>query len=68
LEREIQAALMDLGSWEQVKNFVIVRRPFSVAAAELTVSMKVRRNVVFERYRQQLESLYVHTARDVAED
>jgi long-chain acyl-CoA synthetase len=65
LDGEIQAALKDLANWEQVKNFLIVPRPFSVAAAELTVSMKVRRNVIFERYARQIEAMYVGARQDV---
>jgi hypothetical protein len=29
-----------------------------VAAGELTVSLKMRRSVIFERYQAELESLY----------
>jgi long-chain acyl-CoA synthetase len=65
LDGEIQAALKDLANWEQVKNFLIVPRPFSVAAEELTVSMKVRRNVIFERYARQIEAMYVGARQDI---
>ena len=34
--------------------------PFSVAAEELTVSLKLRRNVILSRYHGQLEALYGH--------
>ena len=46
----MRAALADLSPAEQVKKFLILPRPFSVAAEELTVSLKLRRNVVLERY------------------
>jgi long-chain acyl-CoA synthetase len=58
LNEKILAALKDVANWEQVKNFVIVPQAFSVAAEELTVSMKVRRNVIFSRYETQLAALY----------
>ena len=58
LERRVGAALADLSPAEQVKKFVILPRPFSVAADELTVSLKLRRNVVLERYARQVEELY----------
>ena len=34
-------------------------RPFSVAADEMTVSLKLRRQVIFEHHRQDLEALYL---------
>jgi long-chain acyl-CoA synthetase len=58
LQRRIQAALTDVASWEQVKKFVVLPQPFSVAADELTVSLKLRRNVVLTKYREQLEAMY----------
>ena len=47
LRKRIDAALADVSSWEHVKKFVVLPRPFSVAAEELTVSLKLRRDVVF---------------------
>ncbi len=58
LEQRITTALREVSSWENVKKFVILPQPFSVAADELTVSLKLRRNVILAKYREQLESLY----------
>jgi long-chain acyl-CoA synthetase len=58
LQCRIQAALTEVCNAEQIKKFVVVPQPFSVAADELTVSLKLRRNVVLAKYAQQLEELY----------
>ena len=58
LTRRINNALTDDSSSEQVKKFIILPQPFTVAAEELTVSLKLRRNVVFARYKAELEKLY----------
>jgi long-chain acyl-CoA synthetase len=58
LRRRMDAALADVASWERVKKFVVLPRPFSVAAEELTVSLKLRRKVVFEKYQFELDALY----------
>jgi long-chain acyl-CoA synthetase len=58
LRRRIDAALQDVSSWEQVRKFIVLPRPFSIAAEELTVSLKLRRTVVFDKYRKELEALY----------
>jgi long-chain acyl-CoA synthetase len=58
LQRRMAAALADVSSWERVKKFVVLPQPFSVAAEELTVSLKLRRNVVLERHKNALEALY----------
>jgi long-chain acyl-CoA synthetase len=58
LQRRIQAALTEVSNAEQVKKFLIVPQAFSVAADELTVSLKLRRNVVLAKYAQQIEEMY----------
>jgi long-chain acyl-CoA synthetase len=58
LRRKIDAALRDVSGWEQVKKFIVLPRPFTLAADELTVSLKLRRNVVFAKYRAELDALY----------
>jgi long-chain acyl-CoA synthetase len=58
LQSRIQAALVDVSSAEQVRKIIVVPQPFSVAADELTVSLKLRRNVVLAKYARQLDELY----------
>jgi len=58
LQKRIDAALRDMAGWEQVKKFAVLPRPFSVAADELTVSLKLRRNVVLAKHADELEALY----------
>jgi long-chain acyl-CoA synthetase len=58
LAERIADLLRDLAPWERVKRFAVLARPFSVAADELTVSLKLRRNVIFAHHKGELESLY----------
>lgn len=58
LQRRIDASLRDVSSWEQVKKFIILPHPLTVANDELTVSLKLRRNVVVGKYRDKIEGLY----------
>jgi long-chain acyl-CoA synthetase len=58
LRRRVSSRLADVAGYEQVKKFHVLPRPFTVAAGELTVSLKMRRGVIFARYQAELESLY----------
>jgi long-chain acyl-CoA synthetase len=58
LEARIQRALQHQAAWEQVKKIVVLAEPFSVAAEEMTVSLKMRRGVIVENHRQELDALY----------
>ncbi len=58
VQRRIEACLSEVSRMEQVRKFVVLPRPFTVAAEELTVSLKLRRNVVVRKYASQLDALY----------
>lgn len=58
LEQRIAKVLADVSSWERVKKFAILAEPFSVAADELTVSLKLRRQVVLAHHQATLERMY----------
>ena len=56
--KRVDACLRDVSPMEQVRKFVVLPEPFSVANDELTVSLKVRRNVVLTRYAKPIEGMY----------
>src|SRR5207249_7098450 len=58
LEGRMCAALKDVCSYEQVRKFAVLARPFSVAEEELTVSLKLRRNVILNHYGDRVEQMY----------
>ncbi len=58
LEGRIVAALKEVCSWEQVKKFVVLPRAFSLVDEELTVSLKMRRNVILDHQRERIDELY----------
>ncbi|HEY6866432.1 MAG TPA: AMP-binding protein, partial [Candidatus Eisenbacteria bacterium] len=55
---EVRARQGGYASHEQVKKCLVLAEPFSVERGELTPSLKVRRKVVEQRYREEIERLY----------
>src|SRR5580692_961444 len=49
----------DLARFEQLKKVILVAEEFSPENGALTASMKLRRRVVEERYRTQIDAMYV---------
>ena len=48
-----------LNRWETIKRFSILERDLSIDEGELTPSLKLKRKAVSEKYREEIESLYV---------
>lgn len=48
----------ELGSWEQIKRFYILPAEFSQDGGEMTPSLKIKRRVIEEKFRQQIEAMY----------
>ena len=58
IEGEVGEVNRELASYESVKYFRILPRDLSTETGELTPSLKVKRKVVAERYRREIEEMY----------
>ncbi len=48
-----------LARYETIKKYTIVQKEFSQESGDLTPSLKVKRNVIKEKYKEIIESMYV---------
>ena len=58
LQRVVDSANSRFARIEQIKRFDVLSEDFSQDAGELTPTMKVKRNVIEERYREAFAALY----------
>jgi len=58
VEEEVAQVNRELASFEQVKYFRILPSDLTVESGELTPSLKVKRKVIVERYRGEIEEMY----------
>lgn len=56
----------ELASFERIKKFVILPRDFSVEEGELTPSLKIRRKIIEQRYRKELDTMYAEPNRSAS--
>jgi long-chain acyl-CoA synthetase len=54
----IDALNRDLSQFERIKRFVLLPAEFSIETGELTPTLKVKRKVVEERWKEEIEKLY----------
>ncbi len=55
---DIDEGQADFARYEQAKKFAILSEPLSIEKGELTPSLKIKRNVVEERYKPLIDALY----------
>jgi long-chain acyl-CoA synthetase len=58
VRKAVADANSQLASYESIKKYLVLPNEFTVESGELTPSMKVKRKVVDERYKKQIDSLY----------
>jgi len=58
LQQRLETCLRDVSPWERVKKVAVLPRAFTVAGDELTVSLKLRRNIIVTKYASALDALY----------
>lgn len=47
-----------LAEWEQIKNFKLITKPFTIDDGELTPTLKMKRRVIQNKYSKQIEEIY----------
>jgi long-chain acyl-CoA synthetase len=58
LQAAVDAANARFARIEQVKRFAVLERDLTLGDGELTPTLKVKRRIAYERYRDNLEALY----------
>jgi long-chain acyl-CoA synthetase len=58
LQRQVDAVTSDLSRFERVKRVALLEKELTVAGGELTPTLKVKRRVIDEKYRDVIDRLY----------
>ena len=58
IQSEIRSRLTDFADFEQVRRFTLLEKEFSQEADEMTPTLKLKRNVIIERYGDAIEEMY----------
>ena len=58
LDKELDIFQKKLSNFERVRKFAILDKPFTIETGELTPSLKIKRKVVEERYKDLIEDMY----------
>lgn len=58
IKKEIGKVNSELMIHEKIVKFYILQQPFTIEADELTPTLKVRRNIIEEKYKKEIDSMY----------
>ena len=58
IQAELDRANSNYAKVEQVKKFAVLDHDLSIESGELTPTLKVKRNVIYDRYEDLFNSMY----------
>ncbi len=59
MEKEVDRATPSLASYEKLKKITLMERDFEIDKGEITPTLKVRRNIIQEKYKNLIDAMYV---------
>jgi long-chain acyl-CoA synthetase len=62
IQKTVDSVNANLGHWETIKYFTLLPRDFTEANGELSLKLDIKRKVIVDRYRDQIESMYTGKA------
>lgn len=62
IQKEIRERLTDFADFEQVRRFALLEREFSQEEDEMTPTLKLKRNVIIEKFSDEIEGMYPEEA------
>ncbi len=63
IERQIDKLTPELGKFEKLKGVVLLAQEMTIESGELTPTLKVKRRVVMEKYKEQIDAMYAEKER-----
>jgi long-chain acyl-CoA synthetase len=61
-ERQVESLTGDLAQYEKVKKVALLPKELTIDGGEMTPTLKIKRRVVNEKYKQVIDGLYAEQA------
>ena len=61
MEERIETLQQQLASYEKIKRFTLLPKPFTMERGELTNTLKIRRKVLAKNYAAEIDLMYEET-------
>ncbi|MBL0310862.1 MAG: long-chain fatty acid--CoA ligase [Bacteroidetes bacterium] len=60
IQKEVDRLNINFGKWEQIKKFTLIAQEWTTETGELTPTMKVKRKILMDKYKAQVEAMYAN--------
>lgn len=61
IEERIQTRQEGMAHFEMIKKFILIKKGFTIETGELTNTLKLRRTVIMQKYKEVIDSMYEKT-------
>ena len=58
IKSRIAGAQQGMSNYEMIKKFILIKKGFTIESGELTNTLKMRRAVILQKYKLQIEEMY----------
>lgn len=58
ITQEVNRINVNFGNWEKIKDFRLLPHEFSIETGELTPTLKIKRKIIEQKYKQLIEQIY----------
>lgn len=58
IQKEIDTCNTQFGNWEQIKRFELTPEIWSIEGGQLTPTLKMKRDIIKEKYKDFVEKIY----------
>lgn len=58
IKTRIEASQKGMSNYELIKKFILIKKGFTIESGELTNTLKMRRAVILQKYKLQIEEMY----------
>ena len=58
--QKIEEFQKELSGFEKVKKFILMPSEFEISSGEITPTLKIKRNIVLQKYHELIEKMYAH--------
>ncbi len=59
MQSEVERATPGLSSYEKIKKIALLNRDFEIEKGEITPTLKVKRNIIEQKYKDLIDNLYI---------